>query len=839
MKIKNNKVINKIITAGLVASGVIGYTGIAQSATSADTTKGQKNTAGAVKDLTSIQTLKNSKGSIDIVLTFSGEVDTPNSFNVQDATGGMIVFDFKNSINQSAPKILPPKDSDLSSVEIKEAQNKMRLVVRTKSHTSGYNITRTGNVVTLSFNNSSAPAKTFVAEASTPVVVAQSTPVASQPTPVVSQPAPTEKATEKTVDRVLAQEAKVAANVQSAQPTQPAVKETKETKETKVAPVSSKMVATNDVVSATPKEAVKNTTANVVVTEAGGYTPTQVVTLKPEVKDVSFKKGKDASSALVIDLTDPKITVDIRPEKNDIIIDLFDTVLPKHLVNKKINVSGEMTPVQNYNFITMKDRSRIVVHANTKTEQSAYQVDNKLVLTLKPVYSDTIVKDTQNKKYTGSKVTLNFQNIDVRALLQVIADYSNFNIVASDAVTGNVTLRLKDIPWDQALDILLQTKNLGQKQNGNVIWIAPLAEIRAKEKADLDHKTEMEDKQPLLTESFQINYQKAADIQSLLSNQNQRIISKRGSVMVDPKTNQLFVQDTQEKIDSVRAMIKKVDIPVRQVMIEAKIVEANKNFAKNVGSRLGINGRVNRENAFGGSLEGTAAQAGEFSGSATLANTLGVSLPASAAGGATPGVFSFILFNRGLSRFLNMEISAAENDGSGNILSNPRVVTADQNEATIEQGTQIPYQSATSSGATSVSFKNATLSMKVKPQITPDGNVLMDLTVNKDSVGVITASGPSIDTKNIKTQVLVENEGTVAIGGIYTEEETKSADKVPFLGDLPYVGFLFKRTMASKTQREIIVFITPKIVADMAGLNEDNNVDFKGRVIKEIPVFPK
>jgi type IV pilus assembly protein PilQ len=384
------------------------------------------------------------------------------------------------------------------------------------------------------------------------------------------------------------------------------------------------------------------------------------------------------------------------------------------------------------------------------------------------------------------------------------------------------------VPWDQALDIILQTRGLDSRRSGNVIWIAPRDELATREKLALESAQQINDLEQTRTESFQMNYQKATDVQKLLSDPGQRMLSKRGSAVVDARTNTLFVQDTPSRLEEVRKLIAKIDVPVRQVMIEARIVEANDSFSKNLGVRLGYfeGGRPGRSiglgsdgprvsgPAIGAEIGNTSQAAGFAEGKANITGTgaTNVNMPALGLNGFPAGAVSFILFNSAATRFLNLEISAMEADGKGKIVASPRVLTADQVEAQIEQGTEIPYQQATSSGATSVSFRKANLSLKVKPQITPDGNIIMTLDVNKDQVGQTTTSGIAINTKHVKTEVLVENGGTVVIGGIYEQNDRTDTTKIPLLGDLPYVGFLFKNQTQSTAKTELLVFITPRIV---------------------------
>jgi type IV pilus assembly protein PilQ len=490
------------------------------------------------------------------------------------------------------------------------------------------------------------------------------------------------------------------------------------------------------------------------------------------------------------------------------------------------------TPVNTVSTFQQGENVRMVIEPKGQWEHNAYQSDNQFVIEVKPVAIDPS-RAAQRDRYTGEKLSLNFQNVEVRAVLNVIADFTDLNIITSDTVSGNITLRLKDVPWDQALDIILQTRGLDSRRSGNVIWIAPRDELATREKLALEAAQQINDLEQTRTESFQMNYQKAADVQKLLSDPAQRILSKRGSAVVDARTNTLFVQDTPSRLEEVRKLIAKIDVPVRQVMIEARIVEANDTFSRNLGVRLGYNDATSGRQTLGGrgpqvafssgpveSLAGVAgggAQGGAVAAGAaptvpSATQTFGSNLPANGVNGFNAGQFSFILFNNAATRFLNVEISALEADGKGKIVASPRVLTADQVEAVIEQGTEIPYQQASSSGATAVSFRKANLSLKVKPQITPDGNVIMTLDVNKDQPGATTTAGVQINTKHVKTEVLVENGGTVVIGGIYEQNDRTDITKVPLLGDLPYIGFLFKNTTASTNKTELLVFITPRIV---------------------------
>jgi type IV pilus assembly protein PilQ len=543
---------------------------------------------------------------------------------------------------------------------------------------------------------------------------------------------------------------------------------------------------------------------------------------KHAVREIDFRRGRNGEGRVVVDLSDTSTGIDIRQQGQNIIVEFLKTTLPDNL-RRRLDVTDFATPVDVVSAFQQGDNVRLVIEPKGQWEHQAYQSDTQFVIEVKPVVADPS-RAAARGRYTGEKLSLNFQNVEVRAVLNVIADFTDLNIITSDTVTGNITLRLKDVPWDQALEIILQTRGLDSRRSGNVIWIAPRDELATREKLALEAQQQITDLEQTQTESFQINYQKAADVQKLLSDPAQRILSKRGSAVVDARTNTLFVQDTPGRLDEIRKLIAKIDIPVRQVMIEARIVEANDTFSKNLGARIGLmelglgNRRPLGSNAgvgmnVGAELVNTSQAAGITQGTPTTnAGGLNANLPAAGLNAFNAGQFSFILFNSSLSRLLNIEISALEADGKGKIIASPRVLTADQVEALIEQGTEIPYQQATSSGATSVSFRKANLALKVKPQITPDGNIIMTLDVNKDQPGALTPAGVQINTKHVKTEVLVENGGTVVIGGIYEQSDRTDVTKVPFFGDLPGVGFFFRNNTTTSSKTELLVFITPRIV---------------------------
>ena len=541
------------------------------------------------------------------------------------------------------------------------------------------------------------------------------------------------------------------------------------------------------------------------------------------IRDLDFRRGTDSSGRVIVALPNNQVGVDIRQQGQSLVVEFLKSTLPEGL-RRRLDVSDFGTPVQSVTTFQAGDRVRMVIEPKGTWEHSAYQSDNQFVVEVRQLKVDPS-KLTQGPGYGGEKLSLNFQNIEVRSLLQVIADFTNFNIVTSDSVTGAVTLRLKDVPWDQALDIVLQAKGLGMRKTGNVIWIAPKDEIASKEKLDLESRVAIQSLEQLRTQDFKLNYVKAEDVAKGLLGAGAgatKILSSRGSVIAETRTNQLFVTDIPSKLAQVESLIAKVDTPVRQVLIEARIVEASDTFGKSLGVRLGgrpfsLNGSRNTQ--FGPTYispdipAGTAPVLGGNFG--TTAGDF-LNLPSAGAGGFPAATFAVSLFNSSLTRLLNLEISALEADGRGKLVSSPRIVTADQTKALIEQGTEFPYQQATSSGATSVAFRRATLKLEVTPQITPEGNIILDLDINKDSRGETTAAGIAINTKHIKTQVLVENGGTVVIGGIFELAETETEAKVPLLGDLPGVGNLFKNKARNSNKQEMLVFITPKMIADRA-----------------------
>ena len=552
------------------------------------------------------------------------------------------------------------------------------------------------------------------------------------------------------------------------------------------------------------------------------------------LRDIDFRRGADGSGRVIVNLANNQVGVDLQQQAKGLTIEFMRTSLPEGL-RRRLDVTDFGTPVQTVTASQTGERVRMTIESAGEWEHSAYQSDSQFVVEIRQKKVD-LTKLTQGPGYSGEKLSLNFQNIEVRSLLQVIADFTNFNIVTSDTVTGALTLRLKDVPWDQALQIIMDAKGLGMKKSGTVLWIAPKDEIDARTKKDFEAAIAIEKLEPLRSQAFQLNYAKAADIVAQMTNSGggtssstTRFLSERGSAISEPRTNQLFVTDTVAKLEEVRQLLLKLDVAVRQVMIEARIVEASDTFGRSLGVRLGgTDLRANRGGdggysiggnnrvAFGTSYSNAVASSGA-GGSVDLSRHF-VNLPAQSLGGFDPASFAVSIFSSAANRFLNLEISAMEADGKGKIVSSPRVVTADQTKASIEQGTEFPYPVTAPNGGTVIAFKKAVLKLEVTPQITPEGNVILDLDVNKDSPGEVLNNVRAINTKQIKTQVLVENGGTVVIGGIFELFEDESENKVPLLGDIPGVGNLFKTRTKSTNKQEMMIFITPKVLSDRGPL---------------------
>ena len=544
------------------------------------------------------------------------------------------------------------------------------------------------------------------------------------------------------------------------------------------------------------------------------------------IRTIDFRRGADGTGRVIVQLTDPRTPVNVRQEGQQIVVDFAGTVMPKNLM-RRYDVQDFATPVQTVDAVRVDGSSRLVISSQGDFEQLAYQSDNQYTVEIKPSSKRTAGAE-EKKEYTGERLTLNFQDIDVRSVLQLLADTSGQNIVVSDSVSGNLTLRLQNVPWDQALDIVLRTKGLDKRRQDNVIIIGPTEELATREKAELAAHKEVQELSPTHTEFMQVNYAKVSDLAKLIKTTNAKdsMLSPRGSLSVDERTNTLLVQDTAEKLADIRRLVQTLDVPVKQVLIEARIVIVSDTFERDLGARFGVS--TAQQNGPGGLLAvtGNGAGANQILGTGTggasltgttLDNRYQVNTPAANTNG------SIGISVLGGSYLVDLELSAAQNEGKSEIISSPRVITANQKQATISQGVEIPYQESASSGATTTQFKDAVLKLKVTPLITPDNRVILDLDVSDDAVGqqVTSATGgsvPSIDTREIITQVLVNDGQTVVLGGILDTTKTKSANKVPFLADIPVLGNLFKSTTNINNKTELLIFITPKILREGSNL---------------------
>ncbi|MDR0634528.1 MAG: type IV pilus secretin PilQ [Azoarcus sp.] len=564
-----------------------------------------------------------------------------------------------------------------------------------------------------------------------------------------------------------------------------------------------------------------------VAAKSAGLSASNLAAAKPvarkgqSVSDINFRRGAGGEGRVVVQLSSAEVGVDVQQQGGKLVVSFLKTALPDNL-RRRSDVTDFGTPVTALQAEQQGENVRLTVTPNGLWEHNAYQSDDQFILEVRRLVEDPeklVQRSGGRVKYAGNKLSLNFQNVDVRSVLQVVADFTDFNIVTSDSVQGNLTLRLKDVPWDQALDIILQAKGLDMRKNGNVIWIAPGEELAAREKLINEARAQVEELEPLQTETFQINYHRATEITQFLQAKGQTVLSKRGSVVVDDRSNKVFVTDVGSRLADVRRVITEIDVAPRQVLIEARIVEASKNFARDLGVKLGY-GDTRLKNLGGGAQLGFGQS--DYTGALNQDKPGGV-VPAGAAitsgsGIGSPfGQLGLTLVNKNLTRFVNIELQVQEQDGKARTISSPRVLTANNVEAMIEQGNEIPYQEASSSGSTSTSFKKAVLALKVKPQITPDGRLQLAIQVNKDRPlpGLILngrSSEPPLETKSVKSDVLVENGGTVVIGGIYTDEEKVSVSKVPLLGDIPVLGHLFRTTSKSTNETELLIFVTPRIV---------------------------
>lgn len=571
-------------------------------------------------------------------------------------------------------------------------------------------------------------------------------------------------------------------------------------------------------------------------------TPSSAPSARPAVagsrgiNNIDFRRGPNGAGQVIVELQDPRTEVDVRQEGGRVIVDFKNTALPSELL-RRLDVTDFATPVSTVDALRLNGDTRLVVTASQDYEQVAYQSDNVFTLELQepPEQEEATSALDAEKVYSGDRLTLNFQDIETRAVLQLLADTSGLNIVVSDSVQGNVTLRLQNVPWDQALDILLTTKGLDMRRNGNVIIVAPAEEIAAREKAELAAKAEIEELEPLYSEFLQVNYAKASDLADLIGAESGEgsLLSSRGSVAIDERTNTLLVRDTASNLANIRRLVAALDVPVRQVLIESRIVIVNDDFSRELGVRLGYTAVESNSSDGLISVTGTGAASDVIVGSAldnlqttgqpfpvdldTIDSRYNVNLPV-----ASPaGTLALAILDS--DYLVDLELSAAQAEGRGEIISTPRVITANQKEARIEQGVEIPFQESSSSGATTTQFKKAVLSLTVTPQITPDDRIIMDLIVSQDSVGELVPSAtggfvPSIDTREVETQVLVNDGETVVLGGIYETERRDNYNKIPVLGDIPGLGFFFRSTTKQNDKAELLIFVTPKILREGANI---------------------
>jgi len=564
------------------------------------------------------------------------------------------------------------------------------------------------------------------------------------------------------------------------------------------------------------------TPGETVVTSAGK--PAKAASGAPRIEKVDFRRGGKGVARVEVQLSSPDVTVDMRQEGSSVVLDFLGTEVPEEQA-RVLDVTDFITPVKTITTRPHRGGARMVIKTQGEYDHLAYQADNLYVVEFREMTKRE--KEERKRKelvYTGDKLSLNFQNIPVRSVLQLLADFTGLNMVVSDSVGGDITLRLKNVPWDQALDIILKSKGLAMRKNGNVILVAPTEEIAAREKLELEAQKQVEELAPLHSELIQINYAKAQDLADLLKSSENRLLSERGNVTVDSRTNTLLVQDTAAKLDEIRALVEKLDIPVRQVLVESRVVIANDDFARDLGVRFGFNKDGGGSNGRGqwlvsGGQPGATGTVGTANGLTDPSNAGGidalmVNLPKTL-GGSRGGALNLLVGTVG-SYLLQLELTAMQQEGRGEIISNPRVITSDQNKAVIKQGLEIPYQEATSSGATNVQFKEAVLKLEVTPHITPDDRIIMDLVVSKDNADFTRAvlGVPPLEKREVQTRVLVDNGETVVLGGVFERTRANSEEKVPFFGDLPVVGWAFKQQYKEDKKKELLIFITPKIIKD-------------------------
>ncbi len=535
------------------------------------------------------------------------------------------------------------------------------------------------------------------------------------------------------------------------------------------------------------------------------------------LKGVDFRRGGEGQGRVILNLAAADVPVEVERQGGNVVVTLPNTTIPPEK-RRRLDVLDFATPVKYIDIGQRGTEGRVEIVPRTQEyRQIAFQSERQLTVELKPLTEQEVAEREQDEEeYTGDELSLNFQEISVRSVLQLLADFTGLNVVVSDSVEGNLTLRLKEVPWDQALDIILQSEGLDKRRNGNVIFVAPREEIAAREQAQLEAQKKQKELAPLRTEYIQVNYAKAQELAAIVQSEDASLVSERANVTVDQRTNTLLVQATAESLSNVRQLVERLDVPVRQVLIESRIVIANDDFNKELGVRFGVNRDTTNDGegvVFTGDNEGVA---NLVDNDELEDERFNVNLPADSAGGSAGLALAELPFGT----LLELELSAMQAEGRGEVISTPRVITSNQQQASIEQGTEIPFQEATSAGATSVSFEDAVLALNVTPQITPDNRVIMDLEVKKDEVGEVFQGVPSIDTQEVQTQVLVDNGETVVLGGIYEKTSRKDVERVPFFGELPVVGALFRNTRTENDKSELLIFVTPQIVEGGTGIEQ-------------------
>ena len=538
------------------------------------------------------------------------------------------------------------------------------------------------------------------------------------------------------------------------------------------------------------------------------------------ISNIDFRRGEQGEGRVVVSLSNPRSAVDVREDGSKIVAVFRNTAIPNALT-RRLDVLDFATPVKFIDIASDGSDTRVTVtpSAGAKFDHSAYQAGDTYTIQLQPLTPEKVEEKRRlEPQYTGEKISLSFQSIDVRALLQIIADVAGTNMVVSDSVKGDIAMRLQNVPWDQALDIILKSKGLGMRQQGNVMMVAPIDELAQREKAELEAQKQKVELAPLRSEILQVNYAKASDIKALLGSDKTSLLTERGRVTVDERTNTLLVLETSDKIDEIRRLVARLDIPVRQVLIESRIVVANEDFARQIGTRFGVNSIGSAgSNRIGQSGTNTGSRDVIAGNTPTLDNSYIVNLPAAS---SAPSIAWTVL---GTDFQIDLELQALQTEGRGEVISTPRVVTANGKQAMIEQGREIPYQTSSGNSGTNTQFKKAVLSLTVSPQITPDNRVIMDLNVTNDTQGANVQTGagtaPAIDTRRVDTQVLIKSGETVVLGGVFQRETISGSGKVPLLGDIPLLGVLFRNSNRSDTKRELLIFVTPKVLQEGLTVN--------------------